>query len=238
VEARGRSCPAAYRYRPEALAQPARLEADALYVVGGLYGNRVALRAVLERADREPGGPAAVVFNGDFHWLDTDPDDFHAVSHAVLAHHATKGNVEAELASDEDAGCGCAYPDYVGDDVVDRSNRIITRLRTTASRFPDLVRRHRRRRPALRRGGAAVRPGRMAATLPGPVVARQPRLPLVLHPPHPRHPPAAGTGRASRRAADRRWRAVSSASVSRGRPGAGQPAPLASQDAAGLGCVP
>ena len=141
MEARGRSCPAAYRYRPEALAQPARLEADTLYVVGGLYGNLVALRAVLERADREPGGPAAVVFNGDFHWLDIDPDDFHAVSHAVLAHHATKGNVEAELASDEDAGCGCAYPDYVGDDVVDRSNQIITRLHTTASRFPDLVRR-------------------------------------------------------------------------------------------------
>jgi hypothetical protein len=122
VEVRGRSCPAAYRYQPEALAQPARLEADTLYVVGGLYGNLVAVRAVLERADREPSEPAAIVFNGDFHWLDVDPDDFHAVSHAVLARDATKGNVEAELASDGDAGCGCAYPDYVGDDVVDRSN--------------------------------------------------------------------------------------------------------------------
>jgi hypothetical protein len=49
--------------------------------------------------------------------------------------------LEAELASDEDAGCGCAYPDYVGDDVVDRSNQIITRLRATAGRFPGLVRR-------------------------------------------------------------------------------------------------
>jgi hypothetical protein len=142
VEVRGRSCPLGYRYRPEALAQPARLEADTLYVVGGLYGNPVALDAVLERADRETGGPAAVVFNGDFHWLDVAPDDFRAVSQAVLAHHAIKGNVEAELASeDEDAGCGCAYPDYVGDDVVDRSNQIITRLRATAGRFPELVRR-------------------------------------------------------------------------------------------------
>jgi hypothetical protein len=141
VEVRGRSCPIGYRYRPEALAQPARLEADTLYVVGGLYGNPVALEAALERADREPGGPAAIVFNGDFHWLDVDPDDFRAVSQTVLAHHATKGNVEAELASDEDAGCGCAYPDYVGDDVVDRSNQIITRLRATAGRFPELVRR-------------------------------------------------------------------------------------------------
>jgi hypothetical protein len=81
------------------------------------------------------------VFNGDFHWLDTDPEDFVAISHAVLAHHAIRGNVEAELASEEDAGCGCAYPDYVGDDVVDRSNQVITRLRATARRFPGLVRR-------------------------------------------------------------------------------------------------
>jgi hypothetical protein len=141
VQVRGRSCPMGYRYQPEALAQPARLEADTLYVVGGLYGNLFALRAVLERADREPRRPVAVVFNGDFHWLDVDPDDFRAISQSVLAHHATKGNVEAELASGEDAGCGCAYPDYVGDDVVDRSNQIITRLRVTAGRFPDLVRR-------------------------------------------------------------------------------------------------
>jgi hypothetical protein len=142
MDPRGRSCPLTYRYQPEALAGPARLEADTLYVVGGLYGNLAALHAVLERADREPGGPATLVFNGDFHWLDVDPEDFEAISETVLAHHATKGNVEAELAAEDDAaGCGCAYPDYVGDEVVDRSNQIITRLRATASRFPDLVRR-------------------------------------------------------------------------------------------------
>ena len=111
----GRSCPLVYRYQPEALAQRAQLEADALYVVGGLYGNPTALRAVLERADTEPGGPPAIVFNGDFHWLDVDPDDFQAISETVLAHHAIKGNVEAELGSDEDAGCGCAYPDYISE---------------------------------------------------------------------------------------------------------------------------
>jgi hypothetical protein len=141
VGLRGRSCPLAYRYRPEALARPAELAADPLYVVGGLYGNLAALRAVLQRADQEPAGPATIVFNGDVHWLDVEPEDFEAVSETVLAHHATKGNVEAELASDEDAGCGCAYPDYVGDDVVDRSNQIMTRLRATAWRFPALVRR-------------------------------------------------------------------------------------------------
>jgi hypothetical protein len=141
MDPRGRSCPPAYRYQPEALARPARLQADTLYVVGGLYGNPAALRAVLDRAGSEPGGPATVVFNGDFHWLDTDPEDFVAISETVLAHHAIKGNVEAELASDQDAGCGCAYPDYVGDEVVDRSNRVITRLRATARRFPALLRR-------------------------------------------------------------------------------------------------
>jgi hypothetical protein len=136
---RGRSCPLAYRYRPEALAQPSQLGADTLFVVGGLYGNLAALRAVLQRAEREPGGPVAIVFNGDFHWLDVDPEDFRSISETVLAHHGTKGNVEAELASDEDAGCGCAYPDYVDDAVVDRSNLIIERLRRTARQCPDLV---------------------------------------------------------------------------------------------------
>jgi hypothetical protein len=140
MDPRGRSCPLAYRYQPEVLAQPAQLEADTLYVVGGLYGNPAALAAVLERAHREPGGPATIVFNGDFHWLDVDPDDFRTISETVLAHHAIRGNVEAELASeDETAGCGCAYPDYVGDDVVDRSNQIIIRLRATAGPFPDVV---------------------------------------------------------------------------------------------------
>jgi hypothetical protein len=110
-------------------------------VVGGLYGNLTALRTILRRAERESGGPAAIVFNGDFHWLDVDPEDFRTIGETVLAHQAIKGNVEAELASEEDAGCACAYPDYIDDAVVDRSNQIMTRLRATAERFPDQVRR-------------------------------------------------------------------------------------------------
>jgi hypothetical protein len=135
----GRSCPLAYRYRPEALAQPPRLAADTLYVVGGLYGNPFALGAVLRRAEREPAARTAIVFNGDFHWLDLDPGDFDTISRTVLAHHAITGNVEAELASAQDTGCGCGYPDYVDDAVVERSNRMMTMLRATAGRFPDLV---------------------------------------------------------------------------------------------------
>jgi len=107
--------------------------------------------ALHKPADQEPGGPPAIVDNGDLHWLDVDPEDFRAISEAVLARHASQGNVEAELASDTDAGCGCAYPDYVTDEVVDRSNQIMTRLRARAGQHPH--------RPALRPG----RPRRRAA---------------------------------------------------------------------------
>jgi hypothetical protein len=122
-----------------------------------------ALQAILGRAEHEPGGPAAVVFNGDFHWLDVDPEDFRTIGETVLAHHATKGNIEAELAANEDAGCGCAYPDYVDDDVVDRSNQIMTRLRTTADRFPD----QRRRLGALPRYLTATVGGQRVGILHG-----------------------------------------------------------------------
>ena len=84
MEVPGRSCPLAYRYQPEELARPTQLEADTVYVVGGLYGNPAALQALLEGADREPSGAPAIVFNGDVHWLDVDPDDFQTISETVL----------------------------------------------------------------------------------------------------------------------------------------------------------
>jgi len=130
----GRSCPLHYRYRPEVFASeaPDDLQAlDVLYVVGGLYGNELALERVLELFEREEGRKR-LVFNGDFHWFDADSDRFARVQRAVLGHHALRGNVETELSAeggDEDAGCGCAYPDWVGDGVVERSNRILSRLR-------------------------------------------------------------------------------------------------------------
>ena len=134
----GRSCPLHYRYRPEVFAgEPAaQLQGlDVLYVVGGLYGNDLALERVLESFDREPGRKR-LVFNGDFHWFDADPRVFARVQRDVLAHVAIRGNVETELSDDsasDDAGCGCAYPDWVGDAVVERSNRILKRLRSAAT---------------------------------------------------------------------------------------------------------
>lgn len=135
----GRSCPLHYRYRPEAFASPASegLDGlDVLYVVGGLYGNRLALDRVLELFDREKGRKR-LVFNGDFHWFDAGAASFDHVQRGVLAHTALRGNVETEIAAaegaDGDAGCGCAYPDWVGDGVVERSNRILGRLRRAAN---------------------------------------------------------------------------------------------------------
>jgi hypothetical protein len=139
----GRSCPLHYRYKPEvfATAAPEPLRSlDVLYVVGGLYGNALALQRVLTLFAREQGRKR-LVFNGDFHWFDSDPAQFAQVQDSVLAHVALRGNVETELAvepgsagdADTDAGCGCAYPDWVGEGVVERSNRILQRLRQAVS---------------------------------------------------------------------------------------------------------
>jgi hypothetical protein len=135
----GRACPAGYRYGARALAAPAALRVDTLWVAGGLYGNGLALERLLELFEGEPGSKA-MVFNGDFHWFDVDPQRFAEVNRRVLGHTATRGNVETELSAPAaGAGCGCGYPDWVGDADVERSNRIIERLRETARREPRAV---------------------------------------------------------------------------------------------------
>jgi hypothetical protein len=138
----GRSCPLSYRTRAAAFAAgAATLQCDTLWIVGGLYGNVCALERVLNLYEAERGAKA-LVFNGDFHWFDVDAGDFAAIERGVSAHVATRGNVEAELARPAArAGCGCGYPDWVGDDTVERSNRIIERLRATAQADPEACRR-------------------------------------------------------------------------------------------------
>jgi hypothetical protein len=134
----GRACPVGYRYGASALRARPSIEAETLYVAGGLYGNPFALEALLAVVSTDPG--ARLVFNGDFNWFDVDADDFRKVNETVLAHGATRGNVESELAKPaKDAGCGCGYPDWVEDAVVARSNRIQERLRTTALAQPALT---------------------------------------------------------------------------------------------------
>lgn len=132
----GRSCPLVYRYGVTALAAPASLQTDTLWVVGGLYGNTAALERVLADFDAEPGDKR-LVFNGDFHWFDVAQEEFRRIEEGVLAHRTMRGNVESELARPQaQAGCGCAYPDWVDNGTVDRSNRILERLRHTARTVP------------------------------------------------------------------------------------------------------
>ncbi len=133
----GRSCPVDYRYGAAALAAPATLRTDSLWIAGGLYGNGFALQRLEEMFGAEPGA-AALVFNGDFHWFDVAGALFAEIERGVSRHAATRGNVETEISqSREGAGCGCGYPDWVGDEDVARSNRIIERLRETARRHPE-----------------------------------------------------------------------------------------------------
>ena len=135
AERPGRTCPLDYHYQPADIAKEPVLQAEHVYVIGGLYGNVEALRAieVMRETEAAKGRSVALVFNGDAHWFDIASSDFARVAAAVEAHLACSGNVEVELARPTgSAGCGCAYPDFVDESVVQRSNRIIERLRETA----------------------------------------------------------------------------------------------------------
>jgi hypothetical protein len=129
----GRSCPTDYIYSPAALARAADFDADTLYVAGGLYGNLAALDAVERLADAE-SDQTDIVFNGDYHWFDAEPEWFGAVERRVAPYRTLRGNVETEVARCEDvgAGCGCAYPDNVSEDLVRRSNDILAHLTAIA----------------------------------------------------------------------------------------------------------
>jgi len=130
-ESAGRICPRDYTYSPAELARPADFSAGTLYVAGGLYGNLAALAAIEKLAAAERT-PPDIVFNGDFHWFDAEPGWFASIAQGVAPHRLLRGNIETEIARSDDigAGCGCAYPDNVDDDVVRRSNEILARLRT------------------------------------------------------------------------------------------------------------
>jgi hypothetical protein len=138
----GRSCPIDYRYGPGALRAAPALQAEVLWVVGGLYGNTEALATLQALVDADAAASAArveVVANGDFHWFDADPAAFATIEAGVGRWHLMRGNVETELAredaTDDDPGCGCGYPDAVPQEDVDRSNAMILRLRATARRL-------------------------------------------------------------------------------------------------------
>jgi hypothetical protein len=118
-------CPVDYVYSPSVLDRTPEIVADAIYVAGGLYGNLAALETIHRLAEAEATTPT-IVFNGDFHWFDAEPEWCAAIEHGVAGHPALRGNIETEIARLDDvgAGCGCAYPPDVGEDTVRRSNDI------------------------------------------------------------------------------------------------------------------
>ena len=134
------SCPPHYRYSPRDFRTAASTRADTVYVIGGLYGNLDALHAILrmQEAERHRGTRVQLVFNGDYNWFDTDAASFQEINRIVLESIAIRGNVEAEIATPTESGCGCNYPAYVNADYVARSNAIMNRLQATAQDFDAL----------------------------------------------------------------------------------------------------
>lgn len=141
----GRNCPLAYRYDPASLcSEPRPVKADVLYIIGGLYGNPYALDEIerMARTEEREGHRVTLVFNGDFNWLNATDDLFRSINGRVLEHTVTLGNVDFELANPSPgAGCGCVYPDFVDDGVVERSNAVMARLQAVAEGHPDIRRR-------------------------------------------------------------------------------------------------
>lgn len=141
----GRSCPLAYRYDPAKLcSEPRPVSGDVLYVIGGLYGNPCALDEIerMALAEERRGHRVTLVFNGDFNWFNASDALFRDINDRVLEHTVSLGNVDYELANPNDgAGCGCAYPDFVDDGVVTRSNTIMERLQGVAGEHPDIQQR-------------------------------------------------------------------------------------------------
>lgn len=136
-----RSCPLDYRHAAADLAGQPALQAETLYVIGGLYGNPEALAAIERMRDAEAaaGRDVRLVFNGDFNWFNRDAESFRRINEGVRPHVAMRGNIEAELVrTDNAAGCGCNYPAYVEPGVVRRSDEIFARLHETAGAFPQV----------------------------------------------------------------------------------------------------
>ncbi len=130
----GRFCPADYHLEKTGFSAVPDKSVDVLYVVGGLYGNADALaeieRMFAQDARANATARCELVFNGDFHWFDAHPAAFTQVHQRTARYTRLRGNVETELARDDDAsaGCGCAYPESVPDSAVAWSNQIIALL--------------------------------------------------------------------------------------------------------------
>ena len=119
---KGRNCSLEYILQKDWTKKSEKLEEEAIYIVGGLYGNRYALEIFNKMTHDEN---AKVVFNGDMHWFDVEKEDFLKIEELSKDSIKLLGNVEFELLNNTSSlGCGCNYPEDVSDGVVERSNVI------------------------------------------------------------------------------------------------------------------
>lgn len=119
---KGRNCSLEYILQKDWTKKSEKLEEEAIYIVGGLYGNRYALEIINKMTHDEN---AKVVFNGDMHWFDVEKEDFLKIEELSKDSIKLLGNVEFELLNNTSSlGCGCNYPEDVSDGVVERSNVI------------------------------------------------------------------------------------------------------------------
>jgi hypothetical protein len=123
-----------WRQRPEQTA-------ETLYVIGGLYGNRPALAALRQLAAH--GSPhrrrsvSTATSTGSMSML---PASLRSTGRCSPTMPASAMSRPSCCRRDDDAGCGCAYPESVDAGTVERSNRIHARLKQTAQRHPQLLR--------------------------------------------------------------------------------------------------
>lgn len=92
----------------------------------------------MARTDEREDHRVSLVFNGDFSWLNVTDDLFRSINRRLPEYTVTLGNVDFKLANPSPgAGCGCVYPDFVDDGVVERSNAVMARLQAVAEGHPD-----------------------------------------------------------------------------------------------------
>lgn len=117
----GRICPIDYKIDSKLFKNINNINYETIYIAGGIYGNYFALKSLVEMAKKDN---AFIILNGDYHWFDYDYYSFLCIEDIIKDYMVLNGNVEKELLRNESTGCGCAYPNYVDDDVVKRSNHI------------------------------------------------------------------------------------------------------------------
>ena len=128
-----------YAIAPEEWDKPPIAKFDVLYSVGGVYGNIEAMKKVREMVESE-SGDVCVVYNGDYHWFDGNADNFLKVEQLLEGFIPMNGNVELELARQQDCGvgCGCSYPTTMSDAFVGRSNAIFGRMKEAIKNLPEV----------------------------------------------------------------------------------------------------